>query len=277
MAAPILCSQARRVERHRDHGRRPRHVFRFARSHALPKQLATRQRRPTRQHRLREAHHRHVCCTRCCYSPRNTLVRIHSLLGQRTVVIATGIGPVVAALCTLELLVCGRWIKEIVYVGTSGWSPQLGGVLSTEPYPGQSTGCSAPNPSSTPNRVGDLCISPLAVNWACKKADYLQQCNGGRTLCTLPQETDGPSASELYGQCEFTTHTAGEEALTAELQAAAQAAVEEGVMPVRDAETMAWERSYWDGMSNGTGVAYRYDAEAPPAVFKERQCVEVDG
>lgn len=181
-----------------------------------------------------------------------------------------------AALCTLELLKCGRWIKEIIYVGTGGWSPQLGGVISIDPYPGQSVGCGAANPLAKPNRLGDMCVSPLAVNWVCKKADYRQQCSERPTLCTLPKETSGPSASELYGQCEFTTHTVKQRALVAELQAATQAAIDKGVMPTRDAQTASFESSYWSAMANGTAVNYAYDAKAPPALYTEKQCMEID-
>jgi nucleoside phosphorylase len=81
----------------------------------------------------RQVHHR---CAPSCAGTLGFRVCCR-LMGQRTVVVATGIGPVAAALCTLELLVCGRWINEIVYVGTSGWSPQRGGVLSVQPYHGQ--------------------------------------------------------------------------------------------------------------------------------------------
>lgn len=197
-------------------------------------------------------------------------------------VIATGIGPVAAALCTLELLICGRWIQEIIYVGTSGWSPQQGGVVSVQPWKQagidqSSSGCAAANPRTTPNRVGDLCVSPLAVNWVCKKADFLQQCSNAHTLCTMPEETSGPSASALYGQCEFTSHSPGQQGLASELQAAAQAAIDGGAMPTRDAATASWETAYWQGMTNGTGVAYVYDAAAAPTLYKEKQCAEVDG
>ncbi len=42
-----------------------------------------------------------------------------------------GIGPPAASLCTLEVVTaCGARIDEIIYFGTSGWSPQLGGVLN---------------------------------------------------------------------------------------------------------------------------------------------------
>ncbi len=46
-------------------------------------------------------------------------------------VVCAGIGPAAAALCTLEVLsACGAHIREILYFGTSGWSPQFGGVLN---------------------------------------------------------------------------------------------------------------------------------------------------
>lgn len=43
----------------------------------------------------------------------------------------TGIGQDAAAMCVYEVLLrCGRWVKDATYAGTSGWSPQLGGILN---------------------------------------------------------------------------------------------------------------------------------------------------
>jgi hypothetical protein len=50
-----------------------------------------------------------------------------------------GIGDTAAGLCAYEvLLTCGAHIKEIIYFGTSGWSPAKGGLLDADK-------CDAPN------------------------------------------------------------------------------------------------------------------------------------
>ncbi len=92
-----------------------------------------------------------------------------------------------------------------------------------------------------------------------------------------PGETSGPSAIDLYGACEFTTHTPGQVSLTRELQEATWGAIQQGLMPRRDNATEQWERQYWSAMGNGTGHVYAYDADAPPRLYTERECVEVDG
>ncbi len=80
-----------------------------------------------------------------------------------------GIGPPAAGLCTLEVVsACGPWIREIIYFGTSGWSPQLGGVLNPPE-------CSKANDNDRIARLGDICISPFTVNWTCKKATWDMQ------------------------------------------------------------------------------------------------------
>ena len=62
-------------------------------------------------------------------------------------------------------------------MGTSGYSPQQGGVIDTM------RGCDFPNPDTQITREGDICISPWAVNWDCKLADWDQQCAGFPNVC----------------------------------------------------------------------------------------------
>ncbi len=51
----------------------------------------------------------------------------------------TGIGPTSSALCVIDVMQkCGSRVRDVFFSGTSGWSPQLGGVLNNG-------SCSSPN------------------------------------------------------------------------------------------------------------------------------------
>ena len=52
-------------------------------------------------------------------------VAVGTLLGQAVVMATTGIGPSAAAACTAQLLSCGVAFREAVWLGTSGWTPQV--------------------------------------------------------------------------------------------------------------------------------------------------------
>ncbi len=67
-----------------------------------------------------------------------------------------------------------------------------------------------------------MCVSPLSVDWVCKKASWSQQCQGYPNVCSLPQEEAGPEAAELYGQCIFSSVHQHSLALADELLAAAR-------------------------------------------------------
>lgn len=42
----------------------------------------------------------------------------------------TGIGPEASALCTTYITQCAELVKDFIYLGTSGWSAQKGGILN---------------------------------------------------------------------------------------------------------------------------------------------------
>lgn len=193
------------------------------------------------------------------------------LLQQPVIIATSGIGPTAAALCMTELLQCANHIKEVIYMGTSGWSPALGGILDA-------SDCSKANPTKSIVRLGDICISPFSVNWVCKKADWRQQCGGGE-LCSLPEQQSGPEASYLYGPCVFSSATRHELNLADELLDAARSAEFESVVPPRNDNVSSWEAQYWGEMSDGTGVDYlgAYQEKAAPSVFDYTQCLEADG
>jgi hypothetical protein len=61
---------------------------------------------------------------------------------------AAGIGDTAAGLCAYEvLLTCGAHVKEIIYFGTSGWSPAQGGLLDADR-------CDQPNKQPLAARCG---------------------------------------------------------------------------------------------------------------------------
>lgn len=62
---------------------------------------------------------------------------------------------------------CGysRNIREVIAFGTSGWSPAVGGIID----PGD---CSQTG-SGDITRIGDICVTPFASNWACKLVGLL--------------------------------------------------------------------------------------------------------
>lgn len=49
----------------------------------------------------------------------------------------------------------------------------------------------------------------------------------------------------------------------------------QGLFPVRNQAVNTLETTYWTAMSNGTGVTYNYNANAPPVVNDYHSCMEV--
>ncbi|GIL75443.1 hypothetical protein Vretimale_8072 [Volvox reticuliferus] len=163
----------------------------------------------------------------------------------------------------------------MIYFGTSGWSPQLGGVLNPPD-------CSQANPNrktTRPARVGDVCISPVSVNWVCKKSTWTLQSEGFPNQCFRPQETAGPNASALYGDCLFANDNLdGNLALSDALIVAARSARGRAALPMRSELVSELEERYWGLMSKGTGLTYPPIArEDKPLVWDYTQCAEVDG
>lgn len=127
---------------------------------------------------------------------------------------------------------CGPFFSDLIYFGTSGWSPALGGILNP-------ANCSMPNTNNQITRfvygmalfglcagvvhasafnycgcvstiamcflcrVGDVCVSPFSVDWVCKKSSWSWQAAGWPNQCFRPQESQGPNATYLYGECQF--------------------------------------------------------------------------
>ena len=60
--------------------------------------------------------------------------------------LVAGIGPEAAALCTTYITECASLVKDFIYLGTSGWSAQQGGILNAP------SSCAAANGITPRNR-----------------------------------------------------------------------------------------------------------------------------
>ena len=50
-------------------------------------------------------------------------------------------------------------MKEVIWLGSSGFSPAFGGILNPP-------ACGSSNPNTDAVlRTGDLCVTPFAINW----------------------------------------------------------------------------------------------------------------
>ena len=176
--------------------------------------------------------------------------RYGKIMGLPVAVVTTGIGPMASALCVYDIMeACGSTVKEIIYSGTSGWTPQLGGILNNG-------SCDAANSVGRINHVGDVCVSPFSVNWDCRKAAWSLTAAEYPNVCNFPEQLFGPSASFLFGTCEFPNVTATQLALSDEIIAAATRPGARSEMPAPSARIIANDAEYWAAMEAGTGVAY---------------------
>ena len=85
--------------------------------------------------------------------------------GQPVLIVTTGIGATRAALCLDSLLrVYGPEAREVLFLGTAGGSPAVGGILDSD-------ACGAANQGAAAKlvRLGDVCVSPFATDWDCQR------------------------------------------------------------------------------------------------------------
>ena len=190
---------------------------------------------------------------------------------QNVFVVTTGIGPVSAALCTHHfMLACSKHVRELVFFGTSGWSPQMGGVIDSK------RGCNDTIHSRKPiARIGDVCITPMAVNWDCKKSSWSQQAAGYPNVCTHLAEDSSPVNESLHGMCLFGSPLPSSLALANKILTLAKTTI----YPERPTSIQHAEMLYWNAMANGTGNTFFYNTTQQPitpSVYGYRECVEVD-
>eukprot|EP00878_Enallax_costatus_P008523 GHUV01008911.1.p1 GENE.GHUV01008911.1~~GHUV01008911.1.p1 ORF type:complete len:410 (+),score=61.73 GHUV01008911.1:192-1421(+) len=198
-------------------------------------------------------------------------VHVGKIMRSNVAVITTGIGPMAAALCIYDILNrCGPFIRDIFFSGTSGWSPQFGGVITNGTC---ETG--AANSDGKIARLGDVCVSPYSINWDCRQASWSQTAANYPDQCTFPQQNNGPSAQDLFGQCQFTNVTRRELNLADEVIAAVVGKA--NLLPQTNKALQALENQYWSTMAQGTRVKYpTIPPTVPPKVWTYKECMEID-
>ncbi|GAB4815301.1 hypothetical protein N2152v2_002347 [Parachlorella kessleri] len=193
-----------------------------------------------------------------------------TLLGQPVALAVSGIGDIASSICATSLLDrCGSRIKEILFFGTSGWTPQPGGVLNADD-------CSTANPNPEIVRIGDLCVTPFSLDADCRKASWEQVAAGYPDACTLPQEFVPPDATFLFGQCLFPATAPESLTLAQELTGIARAVAVAGAYPTQSADVAQYQEGFWATMSNGTGVSYDSAGDSQPTIWGMETCVEAD-
>eukprot|EP00667_Euglena_gracilis_P005582 EG_transcript_5626 len=175
------------------------------------------------------------------------------LNGHRVLAVTTGIGIMQASTCMENVLQeYSARIARIFFLGTSGWSPAEGGLISAST-------CSARD--GIVNRIGDVCVSAASTNWDCHFCDWRAVNNA--TACQLPP-CHGHGRPEVFGPCS----PQGNSDLAARV--AAQAASIQ--FPDMSPALARFVHSYWDVTSKGTGV--QYAVPRTPKVLGPGRCAE---
>jgi hypothetical protein len=124
-----------------------------------------------------------------------------TLFGSQIMLVTTGIGHDRAALCLRSLLQqYHRITREIMFLGTGGFSPARGGILNSDD-------CDAASPAATTEIVplGSVCVSPMTTLWDCHKCVWPAEVNSACVAapCSLHGRAD------LFGDwgCEYYTTT----------------------------------------------------------------------
>eukprot|EP01012_Entosiphon_sulcatum_P011842 TRINITY_DN17336_c0_g1_i1.p1 TRINITY_DN17336_c0_g1~~TRINITY_DN17336_c0_g1_i1.p1 ORF type:complete len:400 (-),score=85.74 TRINITY_DN17336_c0_g1_i1:111-1232(-) len=180
-----------------------------------------------------------------------------SLYGAPALLVTTGIGHDHATMCMVNVLQAfhdppNTTLKEVIYLGTSGWSPRPGGVLTAP-------GCTPQGPDTT--LPGDVCVSAATTNWDCHMCTW--NISAPPTVCQLPP-CHGHFQDDVFGGCSFVGNTD----LATEVVTSSKSAV----LPPVDDVLGGFVGKYWDMMSTGTGL--QYQVRHTPQVYDFRQCAE---
>eukprot|EP01013_Petalomonas_cantuscygni_P032180 TRINITY_DN5862_c0_g1_i1.p1 TRINITY_DN5862_c0_g1~~TRINITY_DN5862_c0_g1_i1.p1 ORF type:complete len:461 (+),score=61.87 TRINITY_DN5862_c0_g1_i1:208-1383(+) len=192
-------------------------------------------------------------------------------LGNRSVLLLyTGIGYKDAAVCMQAMLTRFSSIRELIYIGTAGFSPQTGGVLNP-PH------CGAARQVTTPVPLGSLCIGASGTIWDAHEEPWLSPMHLTGDSCTdlgdanhSTRMTYKLAGATTVGPLDYADHV---------VHVLSQA----GPLPKPETLALTGAVEYWSAMSAGSGVNYSATATpsylATPQIFHGRHagCLENGG
>lgn len=185
-----------------------------------------------------------------------------TLFGSPIMLITTGIGNDRAGLCLRSLLsVYHATTKEILFLGTGGFSPARGGIVNSDD-------CDTPASAAKADLVtlGSVCVSPLTTNWDCHKCVWPEKVDSAcmDSGCSLHDRADlfGDWGCSYYSTCSLADEVIEASAGGADLNAPPPLLFE-------------LQARYWSAMSNGTGQDYLGAlGDMRPKVFDYSACAE---
>ena len=190
---------------------------------------------------------------------------VEGVLGGHVVaLITTGIGHDNAASCMVDILSLydskGDTIEDIMYLGTSGWTPRRGGFYDPPTDPTCSEDRSG-NPELI--GIGDVCISPFT---------FLQNCG----FCVWNEDTVGECSapectrhndSTVFGRCSYATDNRD---FADSVMKTAQAVS----FDARPTKLNDYLEVYWSSMWGGLGLPTSPRPAATPNVYDYHTCAE---
>eukprot|EP01064_Diplonema_japonicum_P023751 TRINITY_DN34169_c0_g1_i1.p1 TRINITY_DN34169_c0_g1~~TRINITY_DN34169_c0_g1_i1.p1 ORF type:complete len:380 (+),score=43.63 TRINITY_DN34169_c0_g1_i1:48-1187(+) len=180
--------------------------------------------------------------------------------------VTTGIGHDAASGCMISVI--GYYkarnveIKDVIYIGTSGWSPKVGGMFNPETDPE----CKAPvvPDASQLVNVGDVCISPVSFLLNCGFCEWNEGFEGGQ--CASPA-CASHDQSTVFGQCDFYTP---DTQLSDQLIAASK----QVRFPAMNNKLSGYVGKYWAATWQGLGISSSSTPTPTPTIHDYNSCGE---
>lgn len=143
--------------------------------------------------------------------------------------------------------------------------------------------CATPNTQGAPVKLGDVCVTPFAVDWNCRQGSFNEACAAYPNQCAAPGYEIGPNATSLFGQCFFDTYAQANVALSNELIRAATAQPTGNPLgvaaPTPSPYLTNYTSTYWALQSKSSRAALSAAptlTSAAPNVWNYTVCAETD-